>query len=476
MKVQDSPWLQENKPFFQKLLAELLKQFPYASLLAQDGQQAAYSVNRRLSNLSASGLFADRGCVVKVSDGAHWTEYSFNRTGEDLLPSILEEIKAAAAMSSQLMPEHTTEPEYPIPQEEETVFSGSTDYEVDPLSVGDDVVLGKLTALRDQVLAKDERILDCSVRISWTRLSKLFLSPKKDLTQNVLWAEGGLTVMASRGEEVKSAHESVSCLGGLELLDQLEGHADSVTRTALDLLQAEAITPGTYDCICTPAVTGMIVHEAFGHGVEMDMFVKKRALAEQYVGKPVASPLITMRDSASAAAQTGSYFFDDEGTMAKDTVIIKDGILQTGISDWQSAMVLGTEPTGNGRRQSFRRKAYTRMTNTWFEPGKDKLEDMIASIEHGYLLEQPSSGMEDPKNWGIQCMVDVAREIENGKLTGRIYNPIVLTGYVPDLLKSISMVSEETVLSGSGMCGKGWKEWVKVSDGGPYIKAKIRLG
>ena len=88
MKVPDSPWLQENKPFFQKLLAELLKQFPYASLLAQDGQQAGYSVNRRLTNLTAEGLFGDRGCVVKVSDGAHWTEYSFNRTGEDRLPAI----------------------------------------------------------------------------------------------------------------------------------------------------------------------------------------------------------------------------------------------------------------------------------------------------------------------------------------------------------------------------------------------------
>ena len=84
--------------------------------------------------------------------------------------------------------------------------------------------------------------------------------------------------------------------------------------------------------------------------------------------------------------------------------------------------------------------------------------------------------MEDPKNWGIQCMVAIAREIKDGKLTGKIYSPIVLTGYVPDLLKSISMVSENVELGGGGFCGKGYKEWVKVSDGGPYIKARIRLG
>ena len=73
-------------------------------------------------------------------------------------------------------------------------------------------------------------------------------------------------------------------------------------------------------------------------------------------------------------------------------------------------------------------------------------------------------------------LVDIAREIKDGKFTGKVFSPIVLTGYVPDLLKSISMMSDECELAGTGYCGKGHKEWVKVSDGGPYIKARIRLG
>ena len=116
------------------------------------------------------------------------------------------------------------------------------------------------------------------------------------------------------------------------------------------------------------------------------------------------------------------------------------------------------------------------MTNTFFEGGEDSVEDMIASISYGFLLEEARSGMEDPKNWGIQCMVTIAREIKNGELTGRLFSPVVLTGYVPDLLKSISMTSKQTKLFGTGYCGKGHKEWVKVSDGGPYIKARITLG
>lgn len=115
------------------------------------------------------------------------------------------------------------------------------------------------------------------------------------------------------------------------------------------------------------------------------------------------------------------------------------------------------------------------MTNTFFEGGQDKLEDMIASIKHGYLLEGCNSGMEDPKNWGIQCIATKGREIKDGKLTGKIFAPIYLTGYVPSLLDSISMLSSDIVLTGAGYCGKGWKEWVKTSTGGSYIKARGNL-
>ena len=110
------------------------------------------------------------------------------------------------------------------------------------------------------------------------------------------------------------------------------------------------------------------------------MFVKKRALAEKYIGEYVASPLVTMHDGAAAASETATFFFDDEGTLAQDTVIIDKGILKTGICDAQAAMALGTKPTGNGRREKNSHKAYTRMTNTFFEPGTDKVEDMICLL------------------------------------------------------------------------------------------------
>lgn len=476
MKVQESLFIREKKALLRKLLDMLLAQYPYASILAEDAKSRSYNVSRKNMSVGEGIRGTSRGFVAKVSDGRHYAEYSFNQISEESLDTICARIRELVESSDKMIPDGLCESEYQVPLEEKTEFCGSTDYEIDPETLGDDAILDHLTAIKEKGLAVSEKILDCQVTSSYQKYTKLFLSGERVMEQSVMWMTSFLSFVAAKGEELKTYYKTYSNLGGAEVLSQMDADIEKCAAVVLELLESESIIPGEYDCICSPEVTGMIVHEAFGHGVEMDMFVKKRALAEQYVGECVASDLVTMHDGASAADEVASYFFDDEGTMAHDTTVIEKGILKSGISDLQSALILQTEPTGNGRRESFRRKAYTRMTNTFFEGGTDSVEEMIASIQYGFLLENPRNGMEDPKNWGIQCMVNIAREIRDGKLTGKIFSPIVLTGYVPDLLKSISMMSENVLLSGSGMCGKGYKEWVKVSDGGPYIKAKIRLG
>ena len=206
------------------------------------------------------------------------------------------------------------------------------------------------------------------------------------------------------------------------------------------------------------------------------MFVKHRALGADYIGKRVGSDLCTMHEGALCDNSVTAYAFDDEGTLAGDVIEIDRGILKTGICDALAALRLGVAPTGNGKRQNFSHKAYTRMTNTVFDSGDSTLEEMIASIQHGYLLSGTQSGMEDPKHWGIQCIIARGYEIKDGALTGKVVAPVVMTGYVPDLLGSISMASKDRRIEGNGACGKGHKEWVKVADGGPYLKMKARLG
>lgn len=472
--IESSAYLTEVKPLLKTLIGKLLGTYPYASILACDCESKRYAVTKTGISISDT-MLANRGFCAKVFDGKSYYEFSFTSISEEEIPVIEKRISELVKMSAAL-PQGLSTSEYSVLEDEEQSFRQSSDCRLLPQEFSQKEIIDRLTEITKKGYSLSDKIIACNAVFDWQCYHKLFISRNKDMEQNVLWSEGMIAAAAAKGEAVKSGYKGFSGQCGAELLDKMTDGVDIVVKNTLDLLDSEPITPGEYDCVCTPEVTGIIAHEAFGHGVEMDMFVKDRALAKNYIGKRVASDLVTMHDGAAAASQTATYYFDDEGVCAKDTVVINKGILERGISDSQSAKLLGTPPTANGRRESFERKAYTRMTNTFFEGGKDSVEDMIKSIEYGFLLDCPASGMEDPKNWGIQCMVSVAREIKDGRLTGKVFSPIVLTGYVPDLLQSISMMSPDVELSGTGFCGKGYKEWVKVSDGGPYIKARIRLG
>lgn len=473
MQVSSSTYLTSLRPVLKELLDALLERYEYASILATDVEMKNYNVSRSGIRIAENNMFGRRGFTARVYKEHGYLEYSGNSLSADMIPEILAYFDGPLTGFAKTFDRVET----PVMDDQEVSFVKSTEYRIHPAELGDEAIVDKLVNLRENTMKADEALLECSVRMNYQVYHKVFLSRHRDLEQNIMFSDGACFCLARKGEAVKDGYASVSLLGGAEVLDQLADCADKAVDAVKAALIAEPLVPGEYDCICTPTVTGMIVHEAFGHGVEMDMFVKDRALARSCMGQQVASELVTMKDGAATTYEdVATYFFDDEGNLAADTVIIDKGILVSGINDGVSAARLGVKPTGNGRRESVDHKVYTRMTNTFFTEGTSKVEDMIASVEDGLLLDCPTSGMEDPKNWGIQCMVSFGREIKDGRLTGRVFGPIVLTGYVPDLLKSISMISEKVEHCGSGACGKGWKEWVKVSDGGPYIKARIRLG
>lgn len=464
------------KPALKNLVSKLRKKYAYASVLAVQDDSRAWRINRAGKRINNVGLGGGSGYVVRVFDQIGCAEYSFNEFSEEKIPEIVKTIDERIAHQTANVPDGIKPLPTPIPSDEPATLKKVSGYAIDPRELGDEKILERLDAIRNKTLSVDG-VLDAMVNVSYRKFRKLFISENRDLDQTVMWTNGAIVALALRGEEVKDAYKGFSQLGGAEILDRMEEFATEVANKAIELLSSEQMIPGEYDCICDPDTTGMIVHEAFGHGVEMDMFVKDRALAASFIDERVASDLVTMHDG-NAVDDSATMWFDDEGTLTSDTVVINGGILKKGMCDALSAARLGVKPTGNGRRESYERKVYTRMTNTYFEGAAQNvtLDEMIASIKYGFLLESPSSGMEDPKNWGIQCMVTTAREIKDGKLTGKIFSPIVLTGYVPDLLKSVSMMSGQLVTCGSGYCGKGYKEWVKVSDGGPYMKARIRLG
>jgi len=476
VKTGKSEFLEEKRILLKELISSLQKDFSQVSILGTDVAGKQYRVTTTGVTINDS-MWTERGFVLRLHDGEGFYEYAFDEIAKEAVKELAQEIKEKARLFRQKMNAAEIKPvEAPLIEEEENTINFEGEVEILPGTYPPGEIVERLSALKDRAHAISDEVINAMTVLETVKVNKLFLSDKKDLSQSYIWSQGYLYVVTRREDKTKYGIKGFSGLKGLEILDEMKNQVEAVVENARLLLSAESIEPGLYDVICSPSVAGLIAHEAFGHGVEMDMFVKNRAKAVEYIDKPVASELVTMHDGALGAIEVSSYAFDDEGTLAHDTIIIDKGILKRGISDAVSASITQTNPTGNGKRESFERKVYARMTNTYFAPGKDKLEDMIASIDYGYLLDDYYSGMEDPKNWGIQCVIAYGKEIRNGQFTGRVVSPVMMTGYVPTLLKSISMVSDDFELSGTGACGKGHKEWVKVSAGGPYIKAKARLG
>ena len=462
-----SKFLKKNINNMKQLVNMFSKEYNYVSLLGMDNKVNNYITNKTTKSISES---RDTCCgfVLKLNKGKSFLEYSFDdiKNPERIYEEVNNNFANLAVFNDLMINTNELDNEYL-----EKDFLRKSDFN----QFSDDEIINYLDNIKQEVL-EDSHILNCNVNMGTQNISKVFVSKTKCLTQNYTWVNGNIFIFyKGDNERVITARSGAYSNKIADVFEEMPSLIKPLLEKADNLTRAKQIEPGIYDIITHPSISGLIAHEAFGHGVEMDQFTKHRALAEKYVNDYVASPLVNMKDGAGSAFSVASYFFDDDGILAHDTDIIKDGILVSGISDMVSASILGKEPTGNGRRESYLRKAYTRMTNTFFLPGNDKLEDMIKSVKHGYMLFETNNGMEDPKNWGIQCACEYGIEIVDGKLTNNYVAPVVLSGYVPDLLKSITMVSKDLEVIGSGGCGKGYKEWVRVSDGGPYLKGRVKL-
>ena len=481
MKAPFSPYLTALAPGLKRLIALLRQRYDYVSVLSTDSVGFQAAISQRAKSVARETMTTERGTVVRVYRGGLYSEAAFTGFSPDRVQETFDRITWELDAQLSLLETLGVQPykTAALSDEPRTLFA---EMETERLPETEDLaaLVARLSDLSDCGLkegaAQGLRMIDCMTRASSTHICKLFLTEHQDLRQSYTYSEGMIAALAAGESRTEIGHVSLSGRCGPELFDDLASRLPEVLRVEKDLLSAERVVPGEYEVITAPEVTGLIAHEAFGHGVEMDMFVKGRALGAEYIGQRVGSDLVTMHEGALCAVDVTSYAFDDEGIPAGDVTEIDHGILKTGICDALSALRLGVQPTGNGKRENFAHKVYTRMTNTVFDSGSSTLEEMIASIDRGYLLEGMQSGMEDPKHWGIQCIIDRGYEIVDGKLTGKVVSPLVMTGYVPDLLGSVSMVSRDREIFGSGGCGKGHKEWVKVADGGPYLKAKVRLG
>jgi len=240
--------------------------------------------------------------------------------------------------------------------------------------------------------------------------------------------------------------------------------------------KAEGVFPsaGLCDCILDANLAGILSHESIGHTTEADL-VLGGSVAGDYLNKEVASPMVTLVDFANTA--NGDLcpipvFVDDEGTKAEDVTIIEKGILKGFMHNKESANHFNTVATGNARAFNFSDEPIIRMRNTAILPGKDKLEEMISSIDNGYYLMTAGNGQADSTSEFMFGIV-LGYEIKNGKI-GKAIKDTTISGVAFDVLKTVDMVSDDMNWQCGGMCGK--KQAIPVGMGGPALKCRLNIG
>ena len=230
------------------------------------------------------------------------------------------------------------------------------------------------------------------------------------------------------------------------------------------------------EVVLGPADSGILLHEAVGHGLEADFNRKETSNYSGQIGKRVASDLCTVIDDGTLPSSRGSINVDDEGFEPQRNTLIENGILVDYMHDRISARHFKRKPSGNGRRQSFRHAPLPRMTNTLLMPGQHTPEDIIRSVKRGVFAKRFSGGQVNISNGDFVFSLTEGYLIEDGKITAPLKG-VNLIGNGPDVLTKVTMVGSDFELSdGLWTCGKDGQS-VPVGVGTPTVKiAAITVG
>ena len=251
---------------------------------------------------------------------------------------------------------------------------------------------------------------------------------------------------------------------------------DCIDKLYLQVMDyAEGVYPeaGYHDIVLSPDLSGMLAHEAIGHTVEADG-VLGGSISGLYLNRPVASEIVTLIDYANKVPGGDApcrMLVDDEGTLCKDVTIIKNGILNSYMHSRQTARNMNGEACGNVRASQYYDEPMVRMRNTAIAPGKDKLEDMIASIDKGYYLVGNENGS-GSLNGEYIIVSSLGYEIKNGKII-RPIRGTTISGQAFEMLKTVSMIGDKQEWRNGGLCGK--KQKIDNATGGPAIKCKANM-
>ncbi len=336
-----------------------------------------------------------------------------------------------------------------------------------------------LTQLEARALASDSRVRKVNIGFGDEYGAVLLADSTGRIVEDIQpMTRLFLQCTAEQDGRRESGYYNVAARAGLEYYDQ--DRLDRVVREAVArttiLFEAVPAPAGEMPVVLAAGSSGILLHEAIGHGMEADFNRKNISIFSDKIGKPVAHPFVNIVDDATLPGARGAINVDDEGNPAGVTHLVENGILSTYLHDSVSARHYGVKPTGNGRRQSYQFAPIPRMRATYMLPGPHEKEEIVASVKKGIFCSNFTNGQVQIGAGDFTFYVKNGYLIENGKLT-RPVKDVNVIGNGPKVLEKIDMVASDLVVDEGGWtCGKDG-QGVPVSQGIPTVRvSSITVG
>jgi TldD protein len=402
------------------------------------------------------------GGQVRACYKGGWGFASFN-----CLASLQERIEESIAAARLVGDEETLlAPVQPIQDSRQLPLSGT-----DPRQI----ILARKKDLCNHyaeiLRSVDSRIATTSVRYG-DSAQRILLATSEGtlLEQSWIDLEMRFAATARNGETVQTGRETTGSRKAYEDLENLDEQVASAARRAVDALALPPVKGNTYTVVIDPILSGLFVHEAFGHLSEADMAYENPDLLEvMTLGRRFGPPELQIFDGAAPEGHRGSYYYDDEGVPATTTQLIKDGVLVGRLHSRETAGKLEEAPTGNARCLNYHYPPIVRMTNTWIERGNTPVKDLVNGIEEGVYARNWLGGMTNGEMFTFAA--GEAWMIRQGEIAEPVRD-VNLSGNVFTTLADIEAIGDDFYWDESGGCGKGGQSGLPVGVGGPSLRIR----
>lgn len=452
--------LTDAKNLLSDLLARYASQVDYLAIRLEEAEGTDILLRGDKVETLSEGISI--GGQVRACHKGGWGMSSFNRLST--LSSQIEEAIAAARLVGD--EETLLAPIDPIQDIRHLPLSGTDPRQI-PLSQKKELCDRYAEILR----STDPRITTISVRYGDSSQRVIFATSEGTLIeQSWVDLEMRFAATARNGSTVQTGRETTGSRKAYEDLTGLDTQVRSAAQRAVDALYLPSVKGDIYTIVIDPILTGLFVHEAFGHLSEADMVYENPDVLEvMTLGRRFGPPELQIFDGAAPSGHRGSYFYDDEGTPATTTQLIKDGVLVGRLHSRETAGKLGEVPTGNARCLNYHYPPIVRMTNTWIERGNTPVEDLFSGIKEGVYARNWLGGMTNGEMFTFSA--GEAWMIRNGKIAEPVRD-VTLSGNVFTTLADIEGIGDDFYWDESGGCGKGGQSGLAVGCGGPSLRLR----